>query len=372
MKRRLVHLWNIVALILLLIISACNKAEQPIRIGFIGGLSSRNLDVGESGHRAVALAVEQVNRSGGINGHLVVLESRDDAQNKEAAAQAASELAAAKVEAVIGPFTSSMAAAAVPIFEQASILAISPTISGLDFYGKDDCLVRINRTTRDNTRDYAQMLYNRGQKHLAIAMDTRNRVFAESWYKEFQTAMDRFEGTTVEKVDYESSESTDFSEIVRQLLANRPDGLLFISGALDVARFAQQARKQAPKTPISACEWAGSEQLLELGGDVVEGLLIIQNFNREDIEPRYVTFREAYFRRFQVAPGYSSVMAYDAAMILFEALRKKKSEETAKQAILKYGPYQGLHQTITFDANGDTERKVFFTEIRNGKFNIMH
>ena len=64
-------------------------------------------------------------------------------------------------------------------------------------------------------------------------------------------------------------------------------------------------------------------------------------------------------------------MAYDAATVLFAALRNKSSQETAKQAVLKYGPYQGLHQSIVFDANGDTEKKVFFTEIRNGRYTII-
>jgi len=27
-----------------------------------------------------------------------------------------------------------------------------------------------------------------------------------------------------------------------------------------------------------------------------------------------------------------------------------------------------LQQTIAFDANGDTQRKVFFTEIRDGRY----
>jgi len=84
-----------------------------------------------------------------------------------------------------------------------------------------------------------------------------------------------------------------------------------------------------------------------------------------------VGFREAYYRRYQVNPGYSSVMAYDAAMVLFEALRKKSSGETPKQAVLKYGPYQGLQETISFDANGDTAKKVYFTEIRDGKFHVL-
>lgn len=363
--------WASVTLVTILIFGGCDTAEKEVRIGFIGGLSDRNLDVGQAGYNAVMLAVEQVNRAGGVNGRLVVVEPRDDAQDKGTAMKSANELAAKKVTAVIGPFTSSMAAAVVPQLDKAGILVISPTITGMDFYRKDDNLIRMNRTTRDNARDYASALYGRGQKRIAVAMDTRNRAFTESWYNEFRHAMEKFSGTRVEKTDYESSSSADFAAVVRNMLANRPDGLLFISGAIDVARLAKEARRLAPQAPISATEWAGSEQLLGLGGAVIEGLLIVQNFNREDTGPRYSAFREAYFRRFHANPGYSSVMAYDAAMVLFEALRKKSSDETPKQAVLKYGPYQGLQQEISFDAMGDTEHRVYFTEIRGGRFNIL-
>jgi len=65
------------------------------------------------------------------------------------------------------------------------------------------------------------------------------------------------------------------------------------------------------------------------------------------------------------------VLAYDAATVLLTALRNKNTEETLKQTVLKYGPYQGLQQQISFDANGDTVRKVFFAEIHKGKFQIL-
>ena len=347
--------------------AGCGPAE-PIRIGFIGGLTDRNADNGQSGQNGVILAIEQVNRAGGINGRLVELVSRDDAQNRETAAKSAAELVAAKVEAVIGPFTSSMAEVIVPITGQAGIFQVSPTITSLAFHGKDDNLFRINRTTRDNARDYAKVMAGRGQRSIAVAYDTRNRSFTESWLNEFRDAASAAGASVAAAVGYESSAEADFGQVVRQMLAARPDGLLFIAGALDVARLAQQARRQAPALPIAASEWAATEQLVELGGEVVEGLLIVQNFDRDDESPRYREFAEAYVKRFKREPGYSSVSAYDAATVVITALRKREKGESLKSAALRAGPYEGLQQTIAFDANGDTPRKVFFTEIRGGRY----
>ena len=350
-----------------LLLTAC-APKPPVRIGFIGGLSDRNADNGQVGLDAVVLAIEQFNREGGADGRMVELVTRDDAQDKANAAKAAQELVDAKVEAVIGPFTSSMAAVIVPVTGAGGVFEISPTITSMAFYGKDDNLFRINRTTRDNARDYAAVLARRGQRQIAIAYDLRNRNFTESWLREFEAAAQEVGVQVAVSVAYESRPDADLAAVASRMVEARPDGLLFISGALDVARLAQQARRLAPALPIAASEWAATEQLVELGGPAVEGLLIVQNYDRDDTSPRYTAFREVYVKRFQREPGYSAVSAHDAATVVLTALRQRRSGETVKQAALRSGPYPGLQQSIAFDGNGDTPRKVFFTEIRGGRY----
>lgn len=356
-----------IALVTTFLLSACSP-QEPIKIGFIGGLSGPNSDNGQAGHNGVILAVEQFNRAGGANGRLVEILPRDDAQDKEIATQSTQELAAAKVEAVVGPFTSSMAEVIVPITGQAGIFQVSPTITAMSFYGKDDNLFRINRTTRENAIDYATVMTGRGERNIAVAYDTRNRTFTESWLDEYRKAVEAAGGRIAAAVPYESSEDTDWNKVIATMLVSKPDSLFFISGALDVARLAQQARKQAPSLPIGASEWAATEQLVEFGGKVVEGLLIVQNYNKNDDSTRFKEFHDAYFKRFQHNPGYSSVMAYDAATVVLTAIKNRKNDESVKQAALRSGPYAGLQEEIAFDANGDTKRKVYFTEIRNGTY----
>lgn len=348
-------------------LAACSP-PAPVHIGFIGGLTDRNADNGQAGLNGVILAVEQFNREGGVQGRMVELVVRDDAQNRDTAAQATQALVDAQVEAVIGPFTSGMAEVIVPITGKAGIFQVSPTITSMAFYGKDDNLFRINRTTRDNARDYAKVMVQRGQRQIAVAYDTRNRNFTESWLGEFDKAIAELGATVVAKVPYESQPETNFAHVVQQMLVPQPDSLFFISGALDVARLAQQARRQAPELPIGASEWAATEQLIALGGDVVEGLMIVQNYDRDDESARFQAFSDAYFKRFQVNPGYSSVSAYDAATVVLQALKNRRKGETLKQAALRSSPFVGLQQDIVFDANGDTTRKVFFTEIRRGRY----
>ncbi len=148
---------NLLVALFFVVLAGCGKPE-PILVGFIGGLSGPNSDNGQAGLNGVTLAVEQFNRDGGAKGRLVELVVRDDGQTKVKAEASTQELIDAKVQAIIGPFTSGMAAAIVPIAGKAGIFEVSPTITSMDFYGKDDNLFRINRTTRDNAVDYAKFL----------------------------------------------------------------------------------------------------------------------------------------------------------------------------------------------------------------------
>ncbi len=157
----------------------------------------------------------------------------------------AHELVTGKVEAVVGPFTSSMVAVIVPITGQAGIFQISPTTIAMEFLGKDDNLYRINRPTRDNAGDYAKVMHSRGQKRIAVAYDLSIRSFTQSWLDEFRTAAEGLSASVAAEVSYESSKHADFEGVVTKTLQSKPDGLFFFSGALDVARLEQAARQLA-------------------------------------------------------------------------------------------------------------------------------
>lgn len=358
------------ALAFSLVLAGCGP-EPPIRIGFIGGLSDRGADVGETGRNGVQLAVEQRNKAGGVGGRRIELVILDDGQDPQKAASAMRSLIDERVDAIIGPFTSAIAAAIVPLANEARVVMVSPTVTSGDFVGKDDFFVRINRTTRDNATDYAGQIFRHGQRRVAVAYDTGNRSFSESWLGEFRSAFAAAGGQVVAAVPFASQRDTGFGEIVRQMLAARPDGVLFIANAVDVARLSQQAVKQAPTLPRSAAEWATSDALIELGGRSVEGLLIAQSFDRDDTSPRYRAFRSGFLERFGREPGYSAINSHDAATVVIEAIGRRERGEVLKDAILRIRGFDGLQQRMEFDRFGDTRRAVYFSEIRDGRFVLI-
>ena len=77
---------------------------------------------------------------------------------------------------------------------------------------------------------------------------------------------------------------------------------------------------------------------------------------------------EAYRKRFGKAPVYSSVLTYDAGIAVLTALARRDAGMKMKQALLSFGPYEGLQQKIGFDANGDARRAAYFMTVKDGRF----
>ena len=214
---------------------------------------------------------------------------------------------------------------------------------------------------------YARHCQQRAYKRLALAANQNNRPFSESWVQEFQQAFEQRGGQIV-ATEYFDSGAESLLPVIENLLQPRPDALVFIANAGDTARLAQQTRKLDKALPLVAAEWASTDQLLELGGQSVEGLAIVQQFNADDQSPRFTDFRQRYTQRFGRPPAFASVLAHDAATVLLDTLSRRQGAQPLKQALIDQGPFQGLQETIQFDAHGDTRRSAAIALVRDGRF----
>ena len=293
--------------------------------------------------------------------------AKDDAQSKETAQASANQLVTAKVEAVVGPFTSGMAAVIVPITGQAGIFKSaqrSPRWSSRE--RMTTCIASTApRVTTLGTMP--KVMHSRGQKRIAVAYDLRNRSFTQSWLDEFRTAAEGLGASVAAEVSYESSKDADFEGAVTKMLQSKPDGLLFISGALDVARLAQAARKLAPRLPIAASEWAATEQLIDLGGRSSR-----RPVDRTELRPRrrITSIQRIQRRLLQTVPTQPRIQLRFDLRCRHRCTHSLENRKPGSRESCRSTQWSvpGLQQEIVFDSNGDTIRKVYFTEIREGRY----
>lgn len=358
------------ALVGAVLTAACGE-KAPLPVGYIGGLSGRVADLGVAGRNGVQLAVEVVNASGGIGGRKLDLLVRDDEQNPELARRRFTELVDAKVAAVLGPMTSGMCAAALPVANQARLLVLSPTCTANELSAQDDHFLRVISPTRVYASRAARHQYeNVGVRKVVLVYDLRNKAYTESWSRDFQDTFTSLGGTVLGTRTFESGDDAGLADIVTSILASGPDGVVIVANSVDAALLAQQFRRRAPDLRIAAAEWAATERFIELAGKSAEGVAMSQFFDRKSNAPAYLDFRNRYRERFGEEPGFGGVAAYDAAMVLFEAMRRHP-DKSPRDAILAIGRFSGLQGPIVFDAAGDAQRDVFTTRVRDGQFVVV-
>lgn len=354
-----------------LALTACGPAE-PVRLGFLGGLSGRVADLGIDGRNGALLAVELRNAAGGIKSRRVELVSEDDEQDPAVARRAFQSLAGRKVAAIIGPMTSAIAVAVAPLADEAQLVLMSPTVTTNELSGKDDYFLRVISPTREFAKKSAEFHFrNRGLKHVAVAYDLRNKAYSESWLKDYQEAFVAAGGKLVSATGFESGENFRFVDLARRLLAGKPDGILMISNSVDAAMLCQQVRKLNSKVQLATSEWAATERLIEMGGQAVDGIAISQFFDRQSTQPAYVDFRRRYLDRFGKEPGFASLTAFDATNVVMEGLAQQADGSSLKQVLLKQRNFAGAQSALSIDAFGDASRETFMTTIKDGAFVVL-
>ena len=357
-----------VALVVLIGLLACSP-QPPVRLGFVGGLSGRVADLGVEARNGATLAVEMRNKAGGVNGRRIELLAEDDQQSPEVAAAVVTRLIDQKVDAIIGPTTSSMAMAALSLINAAGVVMIAPTVSTRQLSGIDDYFFRVVATTDANAHVNADYHYQRlGLRRVSAAYDVNNKSYTESWLNEYQNEFVRLGGEVVDRVSFASSPNVRFPELARALLASKPDTVVIVANSVDAAMLCQHLRRIDPDVHIATSEWAATEQLIELGGNAVEGIIVAQLFDRHSTLPASVEFNRNYLARFGKASGFGGLTAFDATNVALDAIAARKSGQTLKQTLLARRTFVGVQGPLVFDDFGDTWRMTYLTTIRNGHF----
>lgn len=347
-------------------IAGCGK-PPPLRIAILGELNGRSADQGEASRNGALLAIEQQKGLPGLQGRPIEVLVRDATENPDIGRRITEGLVAGGVDLIIGPTTSSMADAILPITEQSGTVLISPTISAVKFRGKDDHLFCVAWSNRDIARSYARYYYGKGYQRLVAAANGNNRIYTENWLQEFRHAYEQLGGKLI-LTEFFDPEQDDYSALIRRMLPRSPDALLLISSAVDTARLVQQVRKQHPALPIIASEWAATEQLLELGGSAVEGVMLAEGYDRYGQSPRFLDFKASYLKRYGKEAIEGSMTGFEAATIALAALARRPPGGSLKDALLNSGAFDGLEKSLNFDRFGDITREAHFLIIRDGHF----
>ena len=327
---------------------------EPIKIGVINMLTGPFAEGGSFQVNGLQLALEDVNKAGGILGHPVELHTEDNASTNPGTVLAFSKLFTdPAIKAIVGPIASTQIQAASPAIAKAGI----PTMIG----GTDPSLTRVNNKwvfrARPNDLYSSKVIADFGVNTLKLkkwAIVHATDAFGQGGAKALTEALQALGVTPILDQGY-TSNTQDFAPIVLAIKKSGVEVLgTYMTVPADQAIFAKQLRQLGVNI-----QWVGSPTTAavttrNLAGDALYGTYAVADFNAEANEAAR-DFTKRYRERFGIYPDNFASWSYDALHILALAMNNANSTEpeAVRKAILAIKGYKGLEGTYEFDARGD-------------------
>ena len=362
-----------------MLVSSCGKKESAektsdsvtVKIGNVAPLTGPNAHLGKDNENGARLAVEEVNAKGlVINGKKITLEfmGEDDASDPKQGTQVAQKLVDQKVVAVVGHLNSGVSIPASKIYSEAGIAQISPSSTNPDYTNQGfKTTFRLVGTDAQQGPVLAKYTLEKlNAKNIAIVDDSTQygKGLADQFEKTILAS-----GAKVVIHEATNDKATDFKAILTNIKSKKPDVILY--GGMDATGgpFAKQAKELGITAKIIGGDGICSPTLAQLAGDAAENVICSTVGVPKEGLANGEAFIKKYEERFKSQVEIYSPMAYDAVMIIVEAMKRANSTEAS--AILGALPatdYNGLSGHITFDSKGDLKESVItLNQYKGGK-----
>ena len=115
-------------------------------------------------------------------------------------------------------------------------------------------------------------------------------------------------------------------------------------------------------------------QLLEIGGDAVNGIYYTTHFSPENSSPEVQTFIAKFKKRWNgETPDAMAALGYDSAELLANAIKRAGSTKAAaiRDAIAQTKNLPGVPGIITIDAERNPTKAAVVVTVKDGKFKFV-
>jgi branched-chain amino acid transport system substrate-binding protein len=340
-------------------LSACARDSATYTIA---SASPWNEAYGLMSRQGTELAVDAINRRGGIRSRRLVLVRVDDEGTGAKAAAVAQELVDAdRVLAVVGHANSSATVAAARVYD-GRLPAVSPSASSPELTGLSQWMFRVIPSDSVNGQDLARFATSLGHKRAAILYENNSygRGLADSFRRAF-----RGDVVALEPVGVDGKEVEPYLAYLRL----HDPGLVFVAGSdgsgLEILR---EARRQGITSDFLGGDgWAG----ITSDTAASDGVYVGAPFSTEDPRREVQEFVRAFRAKFSRDPNSFAALAYDATMVIAQAIEHggptRKAVREYLASMQNGRGYQGLTGQIAFEATGDVAGKpMTMTRVRRG------
>ncbi|HEY5534976.1 MAG TPA: ABC transporter substrate-binding protein [Ignavibacteria bacterium] len=371
------NLHTLISSVFILIISisliSCKPKsdENKIMIGQFTSLTGSEATFGISSDNGLKLAVEEINKSGGVLGKQIELITYDN-RGLPAETQTVVEklINRDKVVALIGEVASSRSKAAAPICQTNKIPMISPASTNPEVTLIGDYIFRVCFIDPFQATVMSKFALNSMKvKRVALLIDQKN-AYSTGLAENFKKVFKELGGEIVGEQKYQAGDK-DFKSQLTALKSTNPEAIFLPGYYTDVGLIAIQAREIGLSIPLFGGDGWESEKLTEgKAKDALEGCFFSTHVSAEDPNPKVQEFIKKYREKYKSEPDAMSFLSYDAGLLLFDAIKRAnstKGDDIRKQLALTKD-FPGVTGNITMNEQRNAIKPAVVMEIKDGKF----
>ena len=353
-SRRSVNLGLVASLATPALLRAARAEGETIKIGMVVPVTGPAAESGKYAQAGAKIALERINKAGGVLGKQVEIVAEDDQTTNPGAVLAFSKLASQPdIVAFLGSIRSTQNHAMAPdILKTGKPVCFGGTDPALTKLG-NPWLIRFRPNDSYSGRVIAAYgSTTLGKKKWAVVHSTD--AFGTGGAKALTAALDGVGGSVAIDQGY-ANQSQDFTPVV---LAIKSSGAEIIGSYFtfdnDLAIFARQLRQLGVTIP-----WVGSPSTIDVGALKLAGPALYGTFGVADFaadsSPEAREFANAYKAATGLEADNYSSWTYDALSVLCASINKAGSTDPGKirEAMLATKGYKGAEGEYNFDANGD-------------------
>lgn len=357
------------------VLISCNNTQKgkqeptEIVVGEFGSLTGSTATFGISTRNGVDMAIDEVNKAGGILGKKIRIVIEDDQGKPEEAQTVVTKLVNKdRVVAVLGEVASSRSLAGAPICQQNRIPMISPSSTNPKVTQVGDYIFRV--CFIDPFQGYVMAKFAANTlklKKVAILRDIKNDYsvgLADVFVENFQ----KMGGSIVADESYSEGDA-DFSAQLTSIKSKDPEGIYVPGYYTEVGLIARQTRKLGLPVPLMGGDGWDSPKLFEIGGEALNDCYYSNHYSVEDPSPAIVRFVAEYKKRYNEVPDALAALGYDAGRILVDAFRRANSTDGPKvrDALSQTTDYAGVTGKITIDKDRNAIKPAVVLRVKDGK-----
>jgi branched-chain amino acid transport system substrate-binding protein len=346
---------------------SCTKNE-PLLLGVCTSLTGYASEQGVQNRNSILLAVDNINQRGGINNRSIETLIIDDKGDPEKAKSAAMKMIDREPDIVIGHFLSTVTLAVQPLYQQAGIPLISTGGCTSQLSAQKDGYFRITTPLDAIFPAVSDYIYDTlNLRTLCVALDINNPGYTEDYYHLFQKGFTEKGGTILSIVSFDNQKEFDANVIGKELAQSGAEGAILIASGIETAILYQHIRQYNKEMLIfdSGLSLKSSEFIQNIGKSS-ETLFTWNYFDVNSKNKTFLQFIEKYKRRYNEDMMISGIFAYEAVMLLEQALTQYPNSKPL-YALQNMKGYLGLDEWIEMNQWGDCIRPLYIMQIQNGE-----